>query len=198
MNPEAEKCSRGDRPKPAVVVVVLFLLCALTFLGFRRLTAEGQSGTGFSIRVTSSSFSKGGAIPRKYTCDGQDSSPDLQWTIVPGRAKSLALVMHDPDAPVDFTHWVAYNIPPNARELAEGASPHATMPPGSNEGLNDFSRLGYGGPCPPPGKLHHYIFTIYALDARLDLPAGPKRAEVESAMKQHVIAEGQITGLYQH
>lgn len=183
------------RPSVAVVGSILIFLLALLALSWRESTVA-QSRAQFSIQVTSSSFVDGGMIPQKFTCDSADFSPDLQWTTLPGKTKSLALVMHDPDALADFTHWVAYNIPSSAGELALGASPRAAMPKGSNEGINDFSHLGYGGPCPPPGKPHHYIFTLYALDALLDLPAGQKRAELEFAMRQHVIAEGRITGLY--
>jgi Raf kinase inhibitor-like YbhB/YbcL family protein len=104
--------------------------------------------------------------------------------------------MDDPDAPVDFTHWLAYNIPPGVRELAQGASAQAAMPHGSAEGTNDFRSLGYGGPCPPAGKPHHYVFRLYALDIRLDLPPGAARKQLDSALERHTLADGQIIAIY--
>ena len=105
--------------------------------------------------------------------------------------------MNDPDAPVDFTHWIAYNIPPDVSGLAEGASAQAAMPDGSAEGTNDFRRHGYAGPCPPAGKPHHYVFRLYALDIRLDSPPRTTRKQLESAIERHIVAEGQIIGIYQ-
>lgn len=175
----------------------VFLLCLLVFLIYwqrRSGSAEGQARSSF--QVWSASFSDGGAIPPEYTCDGADLSPNLQWGNAPAGTKSLAVVVHDPDAPADFTHWVAYNIPPGARELAEGASAQSAMPPGSAEGVNSFDRLGYGGPCPPPGEPHHYFFHVYALDVRLDLPQGAGREQLDAAMRQHIVAEGEIVGVY--
>ncbi len=104
--------------------------------------------------------------------------------------------MNDPDAPIDFTHWLAYNIQPGVRRLAEGASPHGIMPKGSAEGKNSFGRLGYGGPCPPPGKPHHYVFRLYALDVLLALTPGASREQLEFAIHGHVLAEGQLIGVY--
>ena len=198
MNPAAANVQPKINARPAAGVFVPLLLCSLAFFTYpRHPSTMAQSHAPFPMQVTSSSFSDGGAIPQQFTCDGADTSPGLRWTTVPAKTRSLALVMHDPDAPVDFTHWLAYNIPPSARELAVGASPRVAMPKGADEGMNDFSHIGYGGPCPPPGKPHHYIFSIYALDADMALPAGSKRAELEAAIKQHVIAMGRITGLYQ-
>lgn len=198
MNPEVARNASKKTGRLTLTFVILFLLCMVALFAFsRRQSTLAQSRAQFPIQVRSISFSEGAAIPQEFTCDGADVSPDLHWTTVPGRTKSLAVVMHDPDAPVDFTHWLAYNIPPDTRRLAAGASPHSGMPKGSDEGVNDFRRLGYGGPCPPPGRPHHYIFNIYALDVRLALPAAPRRAELESAIGPHVIAEGRITGLYQ-
>jgi hypothetical protein len=157
--------------------------------------AEGQANPG--LNVTSSSFSEGGAMPQRLTCDGEDISPNLQWRAGPYGTKSFAMVMDDPDAPIDFTHWIAFNIPASTRQLAEGASMHSTLPSGSAEGGNSFGRIGYGGPCPPPGKLHHYIFRLYALDMSLTLPPGAEMNQVKAAIARHILAEGRIVGLYQ-
>ncbi|MGO8758483.1 MAG: YbhB/YbcL family Raf kinase inhibitor-like protein [Terracidiphilus sp.] len=157
-------------------------------------SAHGQGRE--AVRIQSSSFVDGGAIPRQFTCDGAGISPALGWQNVPASARSLALVIHDPDAPIDFAHWVAYNIPAGARGLAEGASSRGAMPEGSAEGSNSFGRQGYGGPCPPPGKPHHYVFLLYALDARLNLKPGLTREQLEAAIRGHILAEGQIVGTY--
>jgi Raf kinase inhibitor-like YbhB/YbcL family protein len=123
-------------------------------------------------------------------------SPELHWASAPAGIRSFAILMSDPDAPIDFTHWIAYNIPSSARGLAEGASAHDGMPEGSAQGTNSFGRFGYGGPCPPAGKSHHYVFRLYALDVRLALPPGALRDRMEAAMSGHILAEGQIIGIY--
>jgi hypothetical protein len=177
---------------------MLFLFNLLVFLFLWQLPlvpAQGQARS--SLQVSSASFSDGGSIPQQFTCDGADDSPNLQWPAAPAGTKSFAIVMDDPDAPADFTHWLVYNIPPGVHELAQGAPAQAAMPRGSAEGANDFRRLGYGGPCPPAGKPHHYVFRIYALDIRLDLPPGAARKQLDSEIKQHIVAEGQIIGIYQ-
>jgi hypothetical protein len=175
----------------------VFLACLLVLLFlWRRPSASAHGQAGATLQIQSESFSNGGAIPRQYTCDGANDSPSLHWRNAPAGTKTFALVMSDPDAPVDFTHWIAYNIPASARELAEGASARGNMPEGSDEGTNSFGRFGYGGPCPPPGRPHHYVFRVYALDIRLNLPPGASRRQVESAIGEHVLAVGEITGLY--
>ena len=156
--------------------------------------AQGQQHE--PLQLQSGSFQNGGAIPRQFTCDGADNSPALHWANVPAGARSFALVVHDPDAPVDFTHWLAYNLPANVLGLAESASGRGVMPEGSAEGTNSFDRIGYGGPCPPPGKPHRYLFRLYALDAQLNLPPGMTRDQLESAIRPHILAEAQIVGLY--
>lgn len=181
----------------AAALAIAVLLGLAAFLeASRHQATSAHSRTRASLVITSSSFSNDGAIPPQYTCDGAGISPNLQWAGAPGGTKSLALVMHDPDAPVDFTHWLAYNIPPTAHELAEGASMDGAMPQGSSEGANGFGRTGYGGPCPPPGAPHHYVVHLYALDSRLDLPAGVTRSRLEAALKPHIIGSGEIVGLY--
>ncbi len=197
MNPVVQESSSRRSRRLSIAFVVVFLLGLLALITFSQRESNTAHGrTQAPLQVSSSSFSAGGAIPRRFTCDGAGISPNLQWTSAPAGTKSFAVVMHDPDATVDFTHWLAYNIEPNIHELAEGASPHTAMPQGFAEGINSFGRFGYGGPCPPAGKPHHYVFQIYALDARLDLPPGAARNQLETAIKQHVIAEGQTVGIY--
>ncbi len=149
-----------------------------------------------TITVRSSAFQEGGMIPAKYTCDGDDISPPLEWTGIPQGTKGLALVSDDPDAPVGtWVHWVMWNIPPTVNGLAEDVAPDPQLPDGSRQGISDFRRPGYGGPCPPSG-VHRYYFKIYALDTMLDLPSNTRKADLLKAMKGHVLAEGQLMGKY--
>lgn len=149
------------------------------------------------IRVTSPAFQDGAGIPRRYTCDGEDLSPELHWDELPAETKSAALVCEDPDAPGgDWVHWVLYNLRPKATMLPAGVPVQATLADGALQGKNDFHRLGYGGPCPPPGKPHRYFFRLYALDATLTLPSGASRDALLHAIKGHVLAEGQLMGRY--
>ncbi len=144
--------------------------------------------------ITSPSFSEGSTIPRKFSCEGGDINPELQIQNVPEGAKSLALVMHDPDAPIagGFTHWVVWNIDPLAVLIKEESTP-----PGAQEGANGTGRVGYMGPCPPPGgPSHRYEFRLYALDTTLDLFEGASRAELAAAMEGHILEETVLTGLY--
>jgi len=150
-----------------------------------------------NLQLTSPAFVEGKEIPDQYTCQGKDSSPPLRWTAVPTGAKSLALIADDPDAPVGtWTHWVVFDLPPTTTELVEDTPKSQHLPGGAKQGLNDFRRLGYGGPCPPPGKAHRYFFKLYALDTLLDLKPGTTKKDVEAAMKGHVLAEGQLMGTY--
>ena len=197
MNPEMRKIRAGRRAISIAAAAIVLLVCLSVFLVlWQRHSASVQGRARATLQIQSNSFANGGVIPRRYTCDGANDSPSLQWPSAPAGTKSFALVMNDPDAPIDFTHWLAYNIPPSVRSLEEGASGRGAMPQGSAEGTNSFGRFGYGGPCPPAGKLHHYVFRLYALDTRLDLPPGAARDQVESAIHQHVLADGQIIGIY--
>jgi Raf kinase inhibitor-like YbhB/YbcL family protein len=145
---------------------------------------------GPKMKITSSAFQEGGNIPSKFSCDGADTSPPLQIADVPSGAKSLVLIVDDPDAPSGlFTHWTAWNISPQTSTIAEGS------PPKGVQGTNDFGKSGYGGPCPPSGT-HRYYFKIFALDRELDLPSGAKRGQLDAAMKGHVIAQGELMGRY--
>ncbi len=150
-----------------------------------------------ALFISSSAFQEGESIPAKYTCDGQDISPPLKWGEPPAGAGSFALIVDDPDAPGGvFTHWVLFNLPPDTSELPEAAPASPQLTGGALQGVNDFGRVGYGGPCPPSGT-HRYQFTLYALDKSLDLEAGASKQQVLEAMQGHVVARGQLTGMYQ-
>ena len=145
---------------------------------------------GAKMKITSSAFQEGANVPSKFTCDGADTSPPLQIADVPAGAKSLVLLVDDPDAPSGlFTHWIVWNISPQTSSVGEGSAPKGV------QGTNDFGKSGYGGPCSPSGS-HRYFFKIFALDRELDFPAGAKRAQLDAAMKGHVIAQGELMGRY--
>lgn len=149
------------------------------------------------IKIESSAFKYGEFIPVKYTCDGENVSPPLKWSGAPANTKSLALISDDPDAPIgDWVHWVMYNIPPNVFKLEEKIPADKILQNGAIHGLNDFRKFGYGGPCPPSG-VHRYFFKIYALDTMLDLPPGATKKQLLEAMKNHIIAQGELMGKYQ-
>ena len=150
-----------------------------------------------ALELTSTAFQEGATIPQQYTGDGRNVSPPLKWTDPPAGTRSLALVCEDPDAPRGtFTHWTAFNLPAESKEVSEGVPVEATLPNGTAQGTNDFGMAGYGGPKPPPGKPHRYFFKLYALDKRLDLQAGAGKEDLRAAMKGHVLAEGQLMGTY--
>lgn len=144
------------------------------------------------LEVTSPAFSEGQPIPEKYSCDGNNVSPPLGWSIAPREAKSLAIICDDPDAPSGrFTHWIVYDLEPTLRKLSEGSAG------GGKEGINSFGKPGYGGPCPPPNDdAHHYVFRVYALDIASLGGAGLSKRDVDTAIKGHIVAEGQLMGRY--
>jgi len=155
-----------------------------------------------ALEITSSVFAANSAIPAKHTCDGEDISPALSWTGVPAGAKSLVLIMDDPDAPPGtWVHWVLYDLPADVSRLPEGVPKIEKLDSGAAHGLcwgvNSFSRVGYYGPCPPPGSPHRYYFKLYALDAVLGLAPRATKPEVVKAMEGHVLAEGELIGTYQ-
>ena len=151
-----------------------------------------------NISVTSSAFTDSRPIPDKFTCTGSNVSPPLQWGNAPAGVKSFALITDDPDAPMGtWVHWVIYNLPPATMSLAENLPPSPELPDGSKQGVNDFRQPGYGGPCPPPGKPHRYLFKIYALDTMLNLKSSATKKELLKAMDGHVLAQGQLIGTYQ-
>jgi len=150
-----------------------------------------------ALELKTTAFAPGGSIPKKFTCDGPDVSPALTWTAPPAGTQSFALVMDDPDAPVGtWVHWVLYDLPAAARELAENVPKSEELAGGARQGRNDFRKTGYGGPCPPPGPPHRYFFKLYALDAKLNLKAGATKADVEKAMKGRILAQAELVGRY--
>lgn len=150
------------------------------------------------MQLTSTAFSEGSPIPSRHTCDGKDLSPALKWSGAPAGTRSLALIVDDPDAPGKiWVHWVVFDLPAGTSELPEDRPKTQYLPGGAKQGLNDFRRLGYGGPCPPPGKPHRYFFKLFALDKELELKPGATRDQVEAAMEGHVLAQTQLMGTYQ-
>ena len=154
-----------------------------------------------AMELTSPSFADGAEIPVRHTCEGDDSSPALNWRGLPSGTKSLVLIVDDPDAPdpqapkMTWVHWVLFNLPPETSELPENVV-SAALPEGTGEGVNDWKRTGYGGPCPPIGR-HRYYHKLYALDVRLEDLKKPNKAQVESAMRGHVLDQAELVGTYQ-
>jgi hypothetical protein len=162
-------------------------LALAIFVGILNINAAS------SISITSPSFEAAGDIPAKFTCHGTNVSPELQISSVPNEAKSLVLIVDDPDAPRGlFTHWIVWNIDPKTIRVAENSAPTAGV-----QGTNDFSKRNYGGPCPPFGT-HRYFFKIFALDTKLELKSSARRAELDAAMRGHVLAQGELMGRYSH
>ncbi|MCD6192813.1 MAG: YbhB/YbcL family Raf kinase inhibitor-like protein [Candidatus Aminicenantes bacterium] len=149
-----------------------------------------------SLVLKSAAFSEGGWIPEKYTCDGDNVSPPLEWSGLPAGTTTLALICDDPDAPMGtWVHWVVFNIPPETDGLPENVPPERELKQGGLQGINDFRKIGYGGPC-PPGGTHRYFFKLYALDCRLDLPAGITKAQLMAAMEGHILDQAVLMGRY--
>ncbi len=173
-------------------------LTAVTFIAIVTAAAALAREEG-AMRITSTAFTNQGAIPALYTCEGKDISPPLAWTDLPAGTKGLALIVDDPDAPdpaapkMTWVHWVLYNLPPTSDGLSEGVK---ALPTGTKEGVNDWKRTGYGGPCPPIGR-HRYFHKLYALDIVLPDLKHPTKAKLEEAMKGHLIGEAQLMGTYQ-
>jgi Raf kinase inhibitor-like YbhB/YbcL family protein len=167
-----------------LVAIAVIMLCISTTLGKEEATMG-------EFKLSSTAFQNNGLVPAKYTCDGNDINPPLFIENVPQGARSLALIVDDPDAPMGtWVHWVVWNINPAMKEIKEN-----DVPKGASFGLNDFKNQAYGGPCPPSGT-HRYFFKLYALDTALNLSSGAKKHDVEKAMKGHVISQTQIIGLY--
>ncbi len=182
----------GSRRGNAAALLLGFFISAATLW----LHAEET----MSLTLSSEAFGHGGGIPSTYTCEAEDLSPPLRWEGVPEDARSLVLIVDDPDAPdpqapkTTWVHWVVYNLPPDSEGLTEGRT-QSNLPVGTKEGLNDWIRVGYGGPCPPIGR-HRYFFKLYALDTELAFGDYPTKAEVEAAMKGHVIEHCELMGTY--
>jgi Raf kinase inhibitor-like YbhB/YbcL family protein len=181
-------------PRPLAVLT----LAALTATALASAVAKGAPP--MSLTLTSPAFAEGGDIPARYTCEGADLSPPLAWSALPDGTRSLALIVDDPDAPdpkapkMTWVHWVLYGLPPSDGSLPEGVGRDA-LPAGTREGLNDWKRPGYGGPCPPVGR-HRYFFKLYALDAVLPDLGRATKARLEEAMRGHVLAHAELVGTY--
>jgi hypothetical protein len=151
-----------------------------------------------TLHLTTTAFQAGEPIPSRHAYENEDLSPALQWSGIPASAKSLALICDDPDAPMGtWVHWVLYDLEPTTAGLAEGVSKSPELAGGARQGINDYKKIGYGGPCPPPGKPHRYFFKLYALDTKLNLKHGLTKKDLEQAMEGHVIAAGELMGTYQ-
>ena len=179
------------------VFYVLIALSSVLFCCYKQqndLQTEGDRK--MEIKVESSAFEEGAMIPARYTCDGANVSPPLQWGSIPAGTKSIAVISDDPDAPMgDWVHWVIFNIPADVNELEDDIPPDEVLSNGAIQGTTDFGRVGYGGPCPPSGT-HRYYFKIYALDTTLDLTSSTDKAKLLDAMEGHIIGRGQLMGKY--
>jgi Raf kinase inhibitor-like YbhB/YbcL family protein len=178
-------------------ILSLIQVLPLLFLPRPRTLFAQEKGGSLPLQISSEAFAPGQAIPKKFTCDGPDISPKLTWNDPPPGTRSFALIMDDPDAPAGtWVHWVLFDLPPETRELVEGIAKQEQLSNGARQGRNDFGKIGHGGPCPPPGKPHRYYFKLYALDAKLNLKAGTTEADVEQAMKGHILAQSELIGKY--
>ena len=191
----------NDRAQSLALVAIAALASALTVAGRASSPIPSSlarpGGNPVAFAISSPSFSNGGDIAKKFTCDGADVSPQLTWSDPPAGTKSLALLADDPDAPVgNWNHWVLWNLPAEIRDLAENVTKTGQLPDGSRQGPNDFRKAGYNGPCPPLGKPHRYYFKIFALDAKLDLKGSAGKRELEAAMKGHILAQAEWMGRY--
>jgi Raf kinase inhibitor-like YbhB/YbcL family protein len=150
-----------------------------------------------TFELKSFAFEAGGDIPKKFTCDGSDLSPALNWNEPPAGTQSFSLIMDDPDAPVGtWVHWVLYNLPASARQLPEGVPNDRELANSARQGSNSWNRIGYGGPCPPPGPAHRYFFKLYALDTKTNLRPGATKQELERALQGHILAQAELMGRF--
>lgn len=190
------RCSWSVSCVSAAAVILCIQMAAIEPGGAKAAAAErGANPMAFSI--SSGSFSSGSDIPKKFTCDDADISPELSWKDVPEGVRSFALIADDPDAPVGtWTHWVLFDLPSQTTDLPEGVPKVDELPTGGRQGRNDFRKIGYGGPCPPPGKPHRYFFKLYALDQVLNLKPGASKKEVELAMQGHILGKAELMGTY--
>jgi len=176
------------------VVLIFFVIGGIIYFKFSSQTLPSffEISQKNSMKISSPAFSNGDVIPKKYTCDGENISPPLKIENPPSKTKTFVLIVEDPDAPFGvFTHWIVWNIPSTTEFLAEGSVPKEAV-----EGVNDFGKRGYGGPCPPPHSLHRYFFKLYALDDKIELPFNIKKELLERAIKQHIISKAEFFGVY--
>lgn len=182
--------------KKLVIILPVVFLSVIIILGCAKKEESTKEELKInvlkSMKLASSAFADNNFIPAKYTCDGENASPPLEISGVPENAKSLVLIVDDPDAPAgDWVHWTLWNIPPQTKNILENS-----VPAGATEGITDFNRPGYGGPCPPSG-VHHYQFKLYALDTMLDLGSNAVKKDIEKTMNGHILVQNTLVGLYQ-
>ncbi|SPE22179.1 YbhB YbcL family protein [Acidobacteriia bacterium SbA2] len=177
----------------ALVIIPLLTLGMIMFVVPARV--RGQKAAKIELKTTA--FEPGGFIPKRFTCEAADVSPALAWSDPPAGTQSFAIIEDDPDAPSGtFVHWLVYDLPAGYRRLPEALPGSDQMAGGGRQGTNDFSRTGYSGPCPPPGKPHRYFIRLYALDAKLDLRPAAARRELDSAMQGHILAQAELMGRF--
>jgi Raf kinase inhibitor-like YbhB/YbcL family protein len=180
-----------------VPALLLSLTLVVSNVGVVLADSAGKRRTSMSLELSSSAFSTGAHIPKEFTADGKNQSPPLKWSSAPPGTKSIALICDDPDAPMGtWVHWVLYDLPANIQQLDQGIPTQNVIANGAKQGTNSFHKIGYGGPSPPPGKPHRYFFKLFALDTTLNLDPGADVKKLESAMKGHVLGEGQLMGQY--
>jgi Raf kinase inhibitor-like YbhB/YbcL family protein len=178
--------------KYLIIAFLILIIFALFFFKRSKKEVSFPETLPKIMKISSPAFENNSKIPEKYTCDGENINPPLKIEGVPKEAKSLVLIVDDPDAPMGtFLHWLVWNIPPETNLIGENS-----LPEGAVQGKNDFGKENYGGPCPPFGT-HRYFFKLYALDKILDLPAGSSLKEIEKAMEGHILDQAQLIGLYQ-
>ena len=176
--------------------ILLFLISLTLCQNEEKAKTKTEEEVKIEMKIESAAFKEGSMIPVKYTCDGDDISPPLNWSGVPEGTQSFALINDDPDAPVGlWVHWVLYNIPADTSELHENIPTDKKLKDGSKNGINSWRRYGYGGPC-PPGGTHRYFFKLYALDSVLDLKHGATKVKLEKAMEGHILVQAQVMGRY--
>ena len=177
-------------------LLALFFLIILFAVNSYAQQEERKGGAAMELKVTSPAFKNGEMILKKYTCDGEEVSPPLEWSGIPAGTNSIALISDDPDAPMGtWVHWVIFNMPPDTKGLPENIPHKETLDNGARQGIDDSRQIGYGGPCPPSGT-HRYYFKVYALDKMLDLKSGILKKDLLKAMEGHILAQGEIMGRY--
>ena len=187
-------------------LIIVFLLATVwpltrpsTVADRKLITQDAIKQATDSLQLTSPSFETDAAIPAKYTCAEEDVSPALAWNDPPAATKGFAVVVDDPDAPnKTVVHWLIYDIPAATRKLPEGVPKNSRLPDGSLQGKNDHGKIGYSGPCPPHGAVHHYFFKLYALDKSTDLKPGATKPQLEAAIKGHILGKAQLIGRFEH
>lgn len=172
-------------------------LCVIGLIGVQLISVLIAAAEPTALVVRSPAFREGAAIPRRYTCEGSDRSPPLAWSGAPAGTGAFALVVEDPDAPGGaFIHWVVFNLPADSTGLPEAVTRAKSLPGGGGQGLNNFGRIGYAGPCPPPGRLHHYHFRLFALDRPLTLGREATGAALSEALRGHIKASADLVGVF--